>query len=488
MNRNKLAALLVAVAVGLGLGPALAGSGTVSVTPGSGATYQTIVNGNGYNVGEMGLCDGASALSCATVKPASTAPGSTDTTLVVGLNPVSSLPGGSNVLGGVTQSGGPWTVNLTQVDGIALGAPSAYGTSPGAVNVSGVNAYVTNVPAVSQSGTWNITNVSGTVSLPTGAATSANQPSNPSLTTPAATAGTGTVVMGAVTTAAPTDTTGDSYPISMTTAGQVRVADATVVTALGSPFQAGGSIGNTSFVATQTTAANLNATVVGTGTFAVQATQNGTWTVTQASGPWTINLTQVDGTTLGSPSAYGTSPGAVNVAGVNAYVTNVPAVSQSGTWTSTVTQATAATLNATVVGTGTFVVQAVQSGAWNVSAVPTTSGGLTTYFLQPTASTNSNNVKSSAGQVYWILVENNSAVVNYLRFYNTSSAPTCSSATNMLFQVQIPASTAVGGVNISPPMGVAFSTGIGICVTSGYATTDTTNATATAISLTIGYN
>lgn len=45
-----------------------------------------------------------------------------------------------------------------------------------------------------------------------------------------------------------------------------------LIAAVGSPFQAGGSIGNTSFAATQATAANLNATVVGTGTFVTQAT------------------------------------------------------------------------------------------------------------------------------------------------------------------------------------------------------------------------
>jgi hypothetical protein len=123
-----------------------------------------------------------------------------------------------------------------------------------------------------------------------------------------------------------------------------------------------------------------------------------------------------------------------------------------------------------------------------VVPVPATSGGLTTYFLQPTASTNSVSVKASAGQVYWILAENNSATVNYVRFYNTSSGPTCSSATGLVTQIQIPASTAVGGISIPLHFGIAFSTGIGICVTSGYATTDTTNATATAISLTIGYN
>ena len=38
-------------------------------------------------------------------------------------------------------------INLTQLNSVALGSPSAYGTSPGAVNVIGVNAFVTNLPA-----------------------------------------------------------------------------------------------------------------------------------------------------------------------------------------------------------------------------------------------------------------------------------------------------------------------------------------------------
>lgn len=37
--------------------------------------------------------------------------------------------------------------DLSSVNGVALGSPSAYGTSPGAVNVPGVNAFVTNVNA-----------------------------------------------------------------------------------------------------------------------------------------------------------------------------------------------------------------------------------------------------------------------------------------------------------------------------------------------------
>lgn len=120
---------------------------------------------------------------------------------------------------------------------------------------------------------------------------------------------------------------------------------------------------------------------------------------------------------------------------------------------------------------------------------PATSGGLTTFFLQPTASDNHTNVKNGAGQVYWVLAENNSATVNYLRLYNAATGFNgCASATNLVTQIQIPANTAVGGVNIALPFGIPFSTGISICVTSGYATTDATNATATAMSLTIGYN
>ncbi len=95
----------------------------------------------------------------------------------VSLASLPALASGSNTIGAVTQASGPWTVNQTQINGVALGSPSNYGTSPGAVPVQGVNAYVTNTPAVSQSGAWNITNISGTVSLPTGASTSSNQTS-----------------------------------------------------------------------------------------------------------------------------------------------------------------------------------------------------------------------------------------------------------------------------------------------------------------------
>ena len=44
----------------------------------------------------------------------------------------------------VTQSTSPWVDNIAQWASASLGAPSNYGTSPGAVTVPGVNAFITN--------------------------------------------------------------------------------------------------------------------------------------------------------------------------------------------------------------------------------------------------------------------------------------------------------------------------------------------------------
>lgn len=131
---------------------------------------------------------------------------------------------------------GTANVNILTVQGIASMTP--------------LLATVTGTVAATQSGTWNITNVSGTVSLPTGAATSALQ-------------STGNTALG------------------------------TINTTLGSPFQAGGSIGNTTFAVTNA------------GTFATQSNGFTSWA----------------GGTLGAMANYGTSPGAVLVPGVNASVT-----------------------------------------------------------------------------------------------------------------------------------------------------------------------
>jgi hypothetical protein len=131
------------------------------------------------------------------------------------------------------QGGAPWSENQTQLNGVALGSPSNYGTSPGAVSVQGVNAFVTNSVAVT--GTfWQATQpVSGTVT--------ANQ------------GGTWTVQPGntANTTAWLVTGTGGTFPVT------------------GTFWQA-------------TQPVSIAATVN------VSAAQSGTWTVQQGTPPWTV--------------------------------------------------------------------------------------------------------------------------------------------------------------------------------------------------------
>ncbi len=121
-----------------------------------------------------------------------------------------------------------------------------------------------------------------------------------------------------------------------TTTGQ-----AAIISALGSPFQAGGSIGNTSFGATQGTAANLNMTEASAAAIlAVSGATSGAAVITDASGTiqqylrglvklaitagaWLVSVTGTiadDATTPGNPvmtggtakSPDGTDPGNVS--------------------------------------------------------------------------------------------------------------------------------------------------------------------------------
>jgi len=91
----------------------------------------------------------------------------------------SALPTGTNSIGQVTANAG------TNLNTSALNLEATQSAINGKLNSLGQKTMVNSMPVViasdqtaipaSQSGTWNINNVSGTVSLPTGAATSANQ-------------------------------------------------------------------------------------------------------------------------------------------------------------------------------------------------------------------------------------------------------------------------------------------------------------------------
>jgi len=90
------------------------------------------------------------------------------------------IPSGTQAVSGTVTTSPPAnaSTNLTQVNGSTLGAPSNYGTSPGAVTVPGVNAFITNTPAV----TLASTTITGTVAA-TESGTWTVQPGNTANTT-----------------------------------------------------------------------------------------------------------------------------------------------------------------------------------------------------------------------------------------------------------------------------------------------------------------
>lgn len=220
----------------------------------------------------------------AAITPSSTTTLTVETGLGSGPQQLASSGGGG---GSVTQGTSPWVDNITQWGSATLGAATAWGVAPTG-NVPGVNA-----------------NIVASIALPvTGTFFQATQPiSAASLPLPA----------GAATSA----------------------LQSTINTTLGTPFQAGGSIGNTSFGATQATAANLNATVVGTGTFPVQnTTAAGENHIGEVGGnmlPITNDMTTSNNTVTTGKSIGGLQTlanavrvsGALGASGTSGYIQNI---------------------------------------------------------------------------------------------------------------------------------------------------------------------
>jgi hypothetical protein len=117
---------------------------------------------------------------------------------------------------------------------------------------------------------------------------------------------------------------------------------------------------------------------------------------------------------------------------------------------------------------------------------PSTTNTASRCILVSAASTNATNCKNAAGNVYGFRFINTTGTIYYLRMYNLSSSPTCSSATGFIESIPIPASTSGAGFAFLEPMGEAYTTGISFCFTGGSSSTDNTNA-ATGVFGTILY-
>jgi hypothetical protein len=249
--------------------------------------------------------------------------------------------------------------------------------------------------AATQTGTWNINNITGTVSLPTGAATQASQ-----TTGNASLASIDSKLTDTGGGALKVDGSAVTQPVSGTITANAGTGNFTVVQPTGTNLHTvvdnfpatqpvSGTVtanaGTGTFTVGQSTAANLNATVVGSGNFTVvqpsgaslhvdvdnfPATQpvSGTVTANQGTSPW-VTSDLADGSV--APGTAGTKSmlagGVYNTAtptltngqqvalqtDVNGNLKTTAVLSGS---TVTVIQPTAAQLNATVVGSGNFTV------------------------------------------------------------------------------------------------------------------------------------
>ena len=283
----------------------------------------------------------------ATIKAASTAAVATDTALVVAVSPNNTIA--------ATQSG-TWTVQ----------PGNTANTTPwlATINQGGNSATVTGSNALKVDGSAVTQPISGTVTANAGTGNFNNASVGATAASPPADA---TYVGGLVTTAVESGlTNNDMYPLSLTTAGLLRVDGSNVTQPVSGTVTANAGTGN--FTVVQGTAANLNATVTGT----VAATQSGTWTVqpgnTANTTPWLATINQ------GGNSATVTVGNALKVDG-SAVTQPVSGTVTANAGTGTFTVSGTVTANA---GTGNFNNASVGATAAAPPADATYVGGLVT--------------------------------------------------------------------------------------------------------------
>jgi hypothetical protein len=104
--------------------------------------------------------------------------------------------------------------------------------------------------------------------------------------------------------------------------------------------------------------------------------------------------------------------------------------------------------------------------------------GLTNYHTGTTASTNCHLISAGNHVMYRIYAVNTNAATQYLKFYNSATAPTAGTTTVAGPTIALIQNTPVA-IDIKD-FGQYFSTGLGICSTGAIIDSDTTNATVGA--------
>jgi hypothetical protein len=119
----------------------------------------------------------------------------------------------------------------------------------------------------------------------------------------------------------------------------------------------------------------------------------------------------------------------------------------------------------------------------DVGLQPRTSGGLTT-FRSIDLDETEEEIKATAGQVYWLYVANLATSIRYLKLYNATAANVIVGTTVPTHTIPIPASSA-GPVQIA--QGLVFDTAITAAATTGVADNDTGAPAANDVVINVGY-
>jgi hypothetical protein len=201
----------------------------------------------------------------------------------------------------------------------------------------------------------------------------------------------------------------------------------------------------------------------------VAAAESGIWTVqpgnTANTTPWLMSPSTGGNTAAvkaASTAAAATDPALVVAVSPN----NTIAATESGTWT---------------VQPG----NTANTTPWLVAHQAAATGGATPVHYLSAATTNATNVKASAGTVSSITAVNTTAVLYYLKLYDKATAPTCGTDTPVQ-TYPVPASATGAGLTVNPPTGLAFTLGIGFCLTGALTDADATSA-ATGVAINFGY-
>ena len=128
------------------------------------------------------------------------------------------------------------------------------------------------------------------------------------------------------------------------------------------------------------------------------------------------------------------------------------------------------------------------SNPGNVTLQANATGGCTPGHILSGASNNAANIKNAAGTLCSLTWLQTTATLMDIRFYDTSSSPTCSSSTGVVANFVVAANTTspVGSIYLGA-YGMKFSSGISICITGANADNDNTSA-VTGLNVNYSYN